>query len=125
MAKAKPAAALHVKRSAKLEIDGRTYQLAYDFNAIAEAEASTGCNLLHGISAALFGTLSAAQLRGLLCASLRAGQPDITLAETGALIRIDTLERIHTAIAEAWGLSLPEKKENPPEAGAAPAGNAG
>lgn len=108
---------------AALEIDGQSYKLAYDFNAIAEAEEAAGCNLLHGISATLLNTMTAAQLRGLLYASLRRAQPNMTIAGAGSMIRLDTMPTIIEKISEAFALSMPRKKENPTEAGGAPARN--
>lgn len=119
MAKQKAAAVKAVQPSATLEIEGQKYSLVYDYNAIAEAEAVCGgqVNLLHGISALFLNTMSALQLRGILYAALKPLQPDITLAEAGALIKINTMPAIMTAIGEAWALSMPEQpKENPPGA---------
>ena len=111
----KPPVTKAVKPSVTLEIEGEAYRLVFDYNAIADAETLAGCNLLHGISASMFGTLSAAQLRGLLYAALKPEQPAITLKEAGDLIRIDRLPDIYRAISEAWAVSLPA---NPSEAGA-------
>src|ERR1700735_1433665 len=103
--KAKPSVVKAVQPSATLEIDGQKYELVYDYNAIAEAEIETGngVNLLHGIAAFMLRTMSALQLRGILYASLKPRQPDITLQQTGALIRIDTMQAISKAVNEAWG----------------------
>ena len=64
-----------VQKAAPLEIDGQTYQLVYDFNAIAEAERLCGANLLYGITAVFLNALTASQLRGLLYAALQSVQP--------------------------------------------------
>jgi hypothetical protein len=118
MAKSKPSIVKSIQPSAKLEIDGRKYELVYDYNAIAEAEIETGngVNLLHGIAAFMLRTMSALQLRGLLYAALKPRQPEITMQQTGALIRIDTMQAISAAINEAWGLAMPEAEANPPGA---------
>jgi len=103
---------------APLTLDGKTYQLAYSFNAIAEAERVAGCNLLQGLEA--LGSLSALQLRGLLYAALKLASPKVTIEQAGSLIRLDTLSKVTAALAEAYQLSLPEKKnQDPPEAAAA------
>src|SRR5579864_8392167 len=65
---------------ATLEIDGETYHLAYDFNAIAEAEKLAEANLLHGMAALMFNSTTAVQLRGLFYAGLRKAHPKMTLA---------------------------------------------
>ena len=85
-----------------------TYRLAYDFNAIAEAEQLAGCNLLQGMASVLLNTWTAAQLRGLFYAGLRKAHPDITIQEAGAMVRIDTMPAIHTALLKAYNSSLPE-----------------
>lgn len=106
----KPAVTGAVQRSAVLEIDGRSYDLVFDYNSVADAEALTGVNLLHGISAAMFGTVTAAQLRGLLFASLKPRNPDITLQQAGELISIGNLKQVYTALSEAWSASVPPQK---------------
>jgi hypothetical protein len=115
-----PSAADRVRGWAPLTIDGTEYRLIYSFNAIADAESLAGCNLLHGISAALISTMTAAQMRGLFYAALKPLQPALTLAEVGAMIRIDTLPGIFEAITLAYSLAMPEKKKNPPVAAPVP-----
>lgn len=110
---------------AELEVGGTKYKLAYDFNAIAEAEALTQCNLLQGVAAVVRGTaLTAVQLRGLLYAALHKAQPLLSLAAAGKLVRIDTVAEIREAIQEAYLKSLPGKGKvkDPTGAGDAPAG---
>jgi len=112
-----------------LALGGRTYRLAYSFNAIAEAEHLAGCNLLGGLEN--LENLTAIQLRGLLYAALVVAHPTIpdgdgqrplTVEDAGLLVRLDTIGPITGALAEAYRLSMPEKKQDPPKAGA-PAGN--
>lgn len=103
-----------------LEIDGESYKLAYDFNAIAEAEKIAECNLLQGIAGVLLNNMTAKQLRGLLYAAMGKAQPKTTLAKAGALCRIDTMPDIRDALLKAYNASLPEEKKilaDPPEGG--------
>lgn len=108
----------------KLTIDGEDYQLAYDFNAIAEAQKLADCNLLHGILALLARYPDAAELRALLFTALRKAHPRITIEQAGNLIRHDTMGDIVQALRDAYDNSLPEGKklrptgggENPPPA---------
>lgn len=103
-----------------LEIDGRSYRLCYSFNAIAEAERLGNCNLLEGIAAVLFNSLTAQQARGLLYAALSVAQPEITLAEAGQMIRVDTLPGIRLALLKAYNASMPEAEKflkDPPVGG--------
>lgn len=101
---------------ANLEMDGETYPLAYSFNAIAEAERLAGCNLLAGLENLM--DLTALQLRGLLYAAMSVANPKVTIAQAGALIRIDTIPTITNAMADAYRLSMPGKKVDPTAAGA-------
>jgi hypothetical protein len=99
---------------ADLEIDDKTYKLAYSFQAIAEAEHLAGCNLLSGLDN--LQELSARQLRGLFFAALSIAQPKITIEQSTALIRLDTTYSIRLALAKAYNLSIPDKSTDPPEA---------
>ena len=96
-----------------LIIDGQKYSMCFSFNAFAEAESTTGCNLLKGIES--FENLTATQLRGLCYASLTVAHPDITLEEAGKLIRFDTIGLVAMAIGKAYMASIPEKKTETPE----------
>lgn len=113
-----------VVESVPLEIDGKTYRLFYDFNAIAEAEQAAGCNLMHGIAVVMLNGMDARQFRGLLYGALRVAHPKMTLLDAGNLIRIDTMPEIRRALVLAWNASLPEGKkiaEDPTEGGDAKA----
>lgn len=68
-----------------LELDGRPYRLALDFNAMVEAEKASGENLLQG-AFRLGPGASAAQVRGLLYALLKPWNPKVTLADAGELL---------------------------------------
>lgn len=101
-------------KTATLAIDSETYRLALDFNALADAEPVTECNLLGAIRAmGTGGGVSARQLRGLLYAFLRPLQPAITFAESSSIIRLDTMGRILTAIGNAITLSLAATDKRP------------
>jgi hypothetical protein len=97
-----------------LKVDEKEYKLAYSFNAIAVAERTAGCNLLSGLEN--LSDLSALQLRGLLFAALSIAHPTITIEGAGRMIRLDTIAPITTSLAEAYQLSMPEKKADPTEA---------
>jgi len=103
-----------VVKFATLKVDGTEYKLVYDFNAIAEAEALTGLNLLTGMIN-LWQDLTATKLmgasivRGLLYAALR---PKLDLEAVGHMIRVDTLTDIVAAIREAYAESMPVPEKN-------------
>jgi len=98
-----------IDKAAKLVIDGKTYQVGYDFNDLVDAETVTGCNLYDAMGR-LGRDITAGQLRGLLYAMIApfTGMPDpvkdpvATLKAVGLLIRPDTRKNIIMAIAEAF-----------------------
>ena len=102
-------------KTSTLTIDGKKYQLAYDFNCIADEEQSAGCNLLNALEN--MNDITAGQLRGLLYAALIAGRADgerspaPTLAEAGRLCRVDTIGIVTEALAEAYVLTLSEERQ--------------
>ena len=102
-------------KTSTLTIDDKKYLLAYDFNSIAEAEPVAGCNLLAALEN--LNAITAAQLRGLLYAAMVVTPPDPapTLAQAGDLIRLDTIETVTLALAEAYQLSMPEPASPPDE----------
>jgi len=97
------------KKTATLTIDGETFELAYDFNMIADAEEIAGCNLLDALEH--LSAINARQLRGLLYAAV-ISKPRLTLLEAGALLRVDNISPITSALAEAYNLTLPDAPES-------------
>jgi hypothetical protein len=94
-----------------LKINGKDLLLAYDFNAIAEAEPVAGCNLLAALED--LNNITALQLRGLLYAAVVSVAVDgknalrLTIQECGDLVRMDTIAPVTDALAEAYKLTLP------------------
>jgi len=97
----------------KLILAGKTYQLVFDFNAIAQAEIATGINLLQ----ASIDTASAQSLRGLLWASLLKQNPTISIEHVGSLITMKNAPTIWAAIREAWFGSVAIDSEDTPQPG--------
>ena len=108
-------------RFAKLHIDGKTYSLAFDFNALAIAESMTGVNLMQALRA--LDNLSVSQTRGLLYASLLKAHSKMTVAEVGSLLHFKTIPLITDALSEAITNSMPdaETEENPQQPEPSPA----
>jgi hypothetical protein len=96
---------------------GKTFHLAYDFNAIVVAEEQTGANLLGSV----MGTIDARSLRGLLWASLLKENPDMTIDQAGKLIRPTNIGTIRQAIVTAWFGSVADKDDDSGEAPETPA----
>jgi hypothetical protein len=93
-----------------LRLGGVDRHLAFDFNAIVQAEKATGINLLK----AMFSDITAEHLRGLLWASLLRGNPDITLDEVGSMLNFGNLAEVHAAIVAAWMASVKDDSEEKP-----------
>jgi hypothetical protein len=109
-----------------ITLDGKEYKLAYDFNAICQAEdllkVKTGqeYNLLAGV-ATVFNDLWDAKrpganiLRGLLWACLSVAHPTMTLEDAGDLIQIPVITDLVAAIKIAYAISfeVPNEEEVP------------
>ena len=111
-----------VARYSTITLKGIEYKLAFDFNALAQAEADTKLNLLSALD---FIGLDIQKYRALLYATMLKFQPEMTIEEAGALIGLDVMPRISEAIVEAWKLSMPDpepgKSARPPQPESDPA----
>lgn len=102
-------------KTSTLTIDGKEFKLAYDFNAIADAEQFAGCNLLNALEN--MNDITAGQLRGLLYAAIVAAWPEESktqppsLAAAGRLCRVDTIGVVTQALADAYMLTLSEERQ--------------
>lgn len=103
-------------KATELELDGKKYQLGYNFNDLVDAELVTGCNLLDAMGRNTR-DLSATQLRALLYALLKApadapkmkdGSLDQLefLKYCGNMLRLDTIGDVRYAITEAFARSV-------------------
>lgn len=81
-----------------LEGDPQVYSLAYDFNAMCEAEEKTGVNIL---AVSEGSDVSARGTRALLFAFLLTGHPMVTKEEAG-----DLLSRDRSTVSAAIGTVL-------------------
>lgn len=89
-------------RFTELQIDGETYKLVWDFNALCEAEGMTGCSLLS--------LSTSTQMRGAFYASLRTYHSQVDLAGAGRLIGIAGVARVMEALGAAFELSTGKKE---------------
>jgi hypothetical protein len=103
--------------TAKLTIDGETYELLYSYAQIAAAERLVNTvdpgakvNLIYGV----IGSFSASVLPGYFLAALKTRQPEMTLSDSMRLIRPDTVLAISNALDEANRLSQPEASRKSP-----------
>lgn len=93
----------------KLEINGKTYDLIYDFEAIAQAEEETGIPLLVGVN---WRRIGVRQIRAMLYASMLKAHPAVTTKMITPWIVPKNIPLITTALADAWMSSTPEIKED-------------
>jgi len=91
--------------SVAIELQGNTYHLAYDFNAICAYEDHVGENLLIAFEP---DQLTSKKLRALLWAGLLKENPDLTLQQAGALFAFPDMGRVTEAVAKALTASRPE-----------------
>lgn len=90
-----------------LVISGTTYQLCFDFNAVATVEAETGINLFTADQT----KFSPVTFRAMFYASLVKAHPEMTLEQAGSLINPKTLPAIATAVSKTWADSSAEPNE--------------
>ena len=96
----------------EVAVNGTTYTLAFDFNALARAEELTKLNLLRALD---FQSLSASTFRALLFASLLRFHPELTLEGTGSLINSKTAPELMSAVVKAWVNATPEPEDSAPK----------
>jgi len=96
-----------------LELDGKAFKLAFDFDAVAEAEDKAGVSLLIGVD---WRNLRVRQLRGLLYAAALKAQPDTKIEDLTKYIIPRYTTAIVNSLVEAWIAATPDRDtdENPP-----------
>lgn len=107
-------------RFVPLKLGGTTYQLCFDFDAIAKAEEMTGMNLLFGVD---WSKVNVVRTRAMLVACMLKAQPDITPEKLTKYITHRNMPRIQNALIDAWVNSTPDEdeEENPPQPEPSPA----
>lgn len=103
----------------ELKLGNKTYQLIFDFDAIAQAERITGMPLLFWVD---LNSVTVERTRAMLYASALKAHPGVTLEEFTPFLRLKYAQRIQEALVKAWRDSTPEEElENPPMPEPAPA----
>jgi len=96
-------------------IEGRTWVLALDFNAMCAFEEKTGKNAFGVISAFEQGAINALDLRALMWSMLVVNQPEVTLEEAGVILTVAP-EALKKAMDMASPKSKPGDKPGKPKA---------
>ena len=91
-----------------LKLGSKTYQLCFDFDAIARAEEITGMPLMAGVD---FSAVGVKRLRAMLFASALKAQPEVTLQEFTRFINPVNVPKIERALVAAWIASVKEEEE--------------
>lgn len=95
------------------EVDGKSYTLMLNTNAICELEAEMN----KGIDEIAMSMTRLSTLRGMLWAALRAHHPEVTLPEAGAMIdkvrRTSAMKAVNDALAAAFPKPDPDAKAGP------------
>jgi hypothetical protein len=99
-----------------LKINGKTYKLIYDFDAIADIEEETNIPLLVGID---FRRLNVRQVRAMLCACMRKAHPAVSPKVITPWIVPKNMPLIIDALIQTWFVSTAKRQEdesaeNPP-----------
>ena len=79
-----------------IQLDGISHKIRFNFNALAEYE------ILTGKSALAFDNIGIADVRALAFVGLSEGSPDfkMTLKEVGALLTMDSMNDVTSALTE-------------------------
>jgi hypothetical protein len=103
----------------ELTIDGETFILLFNFEAIADAEDATGLSLIAGLNRKDVDAPRISLVRALLWACMQPRQPDTTLAEASALVNQWTWVDIWGKVLEAWvaGMKKPGPDSADPQMG--------
>lgn len=91
----------------KLDLGGETYDLLFDFEAIAEAEDAAREPLLFGLqdSDALHPRITL--IRAMLYGALRRNHPELKFQDACALVTLETAAPIWATVTEAYQAFMP------------------
>jgi hypothetical protein len=98
-----------------LNLNGATYALLFDFEAVARAEEIVDRPLLTGLRQRDLNTPTITLVRAMFFACLQANHPTVDYATVKSLVTRKNLSEIWTAVLSAWtaGLAEPDEEEEP------------
>lgn len=91
-----------IDAATELKLDGRTYHLLFDFEAVAQAEDATDQPLLTGLGQREVNHPRINLVRGMLYAGLLRHHPDISFAAARRMVTADAVPEIWGTILIAW-----------------------
>jgi len=95
----------------ELKLNGETFTLFFDFNAVAEVEDQTGIPIILGLSAREVAAPRVSLVRVMLWACLRPKHSDITREQASAMVTQKTTKEVWRCVLEAWSASMTEQEE--------------
>lgn len=97
------------KKSVPLELDGKTYWMRFDLNALALVEERFGDfnEAMNKLS-----SVSPLTIRYFLFALMNANHEDVTEKEIGSLVGIENIQEVGEKIGEIVNMQSPEQKED-------------
>jgi hypothetical protein len=101
-------------RALKLDLDGKSHVVEFNFRAYAAMKELTGISLIRGWDPT---TIDAKEIACLLYAGLLTHHRDIDLEFCFSTLRMDNLNEVYGTLLAAYRASLPKPKEdeNPPK----------
>ena len=107
-----------VQPTTSLTIAAVTYELLFDFEAVAAAEELTDRALLTGLRQRDINTPTISLVRAMLFACIHANHPGVTYAEAKAFVTRKNLAEVWSHVLTAWtaGLAEPDPEEDAVEA---------
>lgn len=101
-----------IKPVVELPLQGVTYRLSYDFDAIAEAEDIVDRPLITGLRRKDIERPTINLVRAMFFAAARANHPELTYEQIKALVTRDNWGSIWGSVLKAWIAGSPEPEES-------------
>ena len=98
--------------SNKITIDGLTYTLRFDFEAVSEAEEIIDKSLVTGLTREDVFKPKVSLVRAMFFAAAHFDQPKLTYDDAKKLVRRENLTEVWNGVLEAWTAQNPEPEES-------------
>jgi hypothetical protein len=94
----------------ELVVNGETYTLFFNFEAVADAEEATGQPLILGLHKRDIQSPRIAMVRAMLWACLKPHHPEVTYATAAALVNARNARDVWGAVLDVWVAGMEEQK---------------
>jgi len=95
-----------------VNIKGIGYTLAWDFQAVADAEELLGRSLITGLRQKDFEAPAVKLVQAMLYACLKKNHPAITFPEAKTLVTMKNIGKVWSAVTDAWVAAMSEPDED-------------